>query len=92
MLRLREVAERLNCSITDVSALRDAGLLRCVPSTANGNRFQVEETELERFVADRRELRGRDANRFPANCKPFRINEESGKGRSWTPSCRELTS
>jgi predicted site-specific integrase-resolvase len=68
VLRLREVAERLNCSVANVHALRDAGLLRCVATGADGKGLRVEDVELKRFIADRRELRGRDANQFSANC------------------------
>ena len=52
MLRLREVAERLNCSVANVYALRDAGLLHCVATGANGKGFRVTLDELERRIAE----------------------------------------
>lgn len=61
MLRLREVAERLGCSISNVYALKDAGLLAVIRTGAGGKGFVVEEAELERFIRERREHPGKSA-------------------------------
>src|SRR5690606_11434268 len=72
MLRLREVAERLNCSLANVYALKDSGLLRCVATGANGKGLRVELAELERFIRERQqEPPGKNANRFPAKSNPL---------------------
>ena len=73
MLKLSEVAERLNCSLANVYALRDAGLLHCVATGAHGKGLRVEESELERFVADRRDGRRIQAPAYPPNCKPIKL-------------------
>ena len=66
MLRLREVAERLNCSISNVYALKDAGLLAVIRTGAGGKGYVVEEAEVERFIRERREHPGKNAPPPPA--------------------------
>ena len=70
MLKVSEVAERLNCSIANVYALRDAGRLTFVATGATGKGFRVEQTELDRFIRDSREHRGKESSKFPAKTKP----------------------
>lgn len=53
MLRLREVAERLNCSLANVYALKDAGHLICIATGANGKGLRVSEEEITRFLQER---------------------------------------
>lgn len=70
MLRLREVAERLGCSVSNVYALRDAGLLHVICTGAGGKGFRVAAEELERFLRQRYEQRGKDAASFPKSSDP----------------------
>lgn len=70
VLKISEVAQRLNCSIANVYALRDAGRLVFVSTGANGKGFRVEESELERFIRESREHRGKDVPEFPTKTKP----------------------
>ncbi len=70
MLKLSEVAERLNCSLANVYALRDAGLLVCVATGANGKGFRVTQEELERFVTERRAERRMEAPTWSASSSP----------------------
>jgi excisionase family DNA binding protein len=53
LLSLREVADRLKCSIANVYALKDSGHLVCIATGANGKGFRVSEEELERFMTSR---------------------------------------
>jgi excisionase family DNA binding protein len=53
MLRLSQVAERLNCSLANVYALKDAGHLICIATGANGKGLRVSEEEINRFLQER---------------------------------------
>lgn len=70
MFKLTEVAARLNCSLANVYALKDAGLLVCVATGANGKGLRVEEEELERFLRERRERPGRTVRESPRRNAP----------------------
>lgn len=69
MLRLRQVAERLNCSVQEVYVLKNAGLLAIV-RTGLRKGFRVEEAELQRYIDSRRETRRQDATVFPKKSSP----------------------
>ncbi len=70
MLKLTEVAERLNCSLANVYGLKDAGLLSVVSTGASGKGFRVTSEELERFIAERRGSRRKDSPAFPKKSSP----------------------
>ena len=70
MLKLSEVAERLGCSVSNVYALRDAQLLNVICTGAGGKGYRVDPAELERFLHQRREGRGKDAVSFPKSSDP----------------------
>jgi excisionase family DNA binding protein len=69
----REAAEYLRCSVTNIRQLVDRGALAVVPTGANGKGFKIEQSEIDRFISERRVLRGRDANRFSEKCKPIKL-------------------
>ena len=54
MLTLREVAERLNCSLANVYALIEAGKLSAVCVGARGKGYRVSESALGVFLAENR--------------------------------------
>jgi len=54
MLRLRDVAVQLNCSLQNVHELIRRGLLACIRVGAGGRGLRVEEAELQRFLEGRR--------------------------------------
>lgn len=70
MLRFREVAERLNCSISNVYGLKEQGLLAVVTTGAGGKGYRVAPEELERFIREQREQRGKGAASFPKSSDP----------------------
>src|SRR6185437_1332329 len=69
MLKMKEVAERLNCSVQEVYVLKDAGLLTVV-RTGIRKGYRVEEQELQRYIESRRETRRQDATVFPKKSSP----------------------
>lgn len=74
MLRLREVAERLNCSLSNVYALIEQGRLATVSVGAGGKGYRVAEAELQRFLAERRRHLGKETPTSPKNktLRPFK--------------------
>ena len=70
MNTFRQVAEKLGCSLSNVYGLKDAGLLAVVPTGAGGKGYRVTDEELERFIRERREHRGKDAGSFPKSSDP----------------------
>jgi excisionase family DNA binding protein len=73
MLKLNEVAERLNCSVQNVYSLIDRGVLDAFRIGANGKGYRVSEEQLSAFLNERREHRGKDAPSFSLKCKPVRL-------------------
>jgi excisionase family DNA binding protein len=75
MLRFRQVAERLGCSISNVYSLKEQGLIAVVSTGAGGKGYRVAEEELDRFIRERREHRGKDAPPIEKKTNP------AGKGQ-----------
>lgn len=82
MLRLREVAERLNCSVQTVHNLKDRGLLAVV-KTGVSKGYRVEEAELERFLRERREHPGKNAPPPPKKARPFTFLNGERLRQAW---------
>lgn len=51
MLRLKQVAERLQCSLSNVYALVQSGRLPVVTTGARGKGYRVSEDDLAKFLA-----------------------------------------
>ena len=62
MLRLKQVAEALNCSLSNVYALKDTGLLPVVRTGASKG-FRVRPEDLEAFLDKRKQGRRETALR-----------------------------
>ena len=54
MLKLSQVAERLNCSLSNVYNLVASGKLTVTPTGASGKGYRVSDDELQRFLSDAR--------------------------------------
>jgi excisionase family DNA binding protein len=50
MLKLSQVADRLNCSLSNVYNLVASGKLTVTPTGAGGKGYRVAEAELQRFL------------------------------------------
>lgn len=61
LLTLRQASEFLGCSLANVYALKDLGLLPVVSVGAGGKGFRIEQAELERWINQRREHPGKNA-------------------------------
>lgn len=70
MLKLTAVAERLNCSVANVYALKDQGLLAVISTGANGRGYRVSEEELARFLEERKANRRTESPTWPASSSP----------------------
>ena len=84
MLKLSEVAERLNCSLTNVYALKDQGQLTVVATGAGGKGFRVAEEDLKKFIDEGRRAR-RIAPPLP-KCvpgKPFKNLDGNRLREAW---------
>ena len=57
MLKLKQVSQRLNCSLSNVYALVESGELAHTPVGANGKGIRVSEEQLKAFLAER-EIKG----------------------------------
>lgn len=68
MLKLKDVAKRLNCSLANVYALVESGELSSIPIGANGKGLRVSEEQLKTFL----DLRERKPADPPAKHKPAR--------------------
>ncbi len=71
MLRLNEVAERLNCSVSNVYALMDCGKLPVVATGAAGKGYRVREEDLAAFIEQGRH--GRRQREWPEKTKPIHL-------------------
>ncbi len=54
MLTVKQVAERLNCSIATVYSLIDSGTLACVRIGSRGGGIRVTPEDLQAFIESRR--------------------------------------
>ena len=70
MLRLRQVAERLNISVSGVHALVEKGLLPVICTGAGGKGYRVTEDDLAAFIESRR--KGREPQPWPERTRPIR--------------------
>jgi excisionase family DNA binding protein len=68
MLKLNQVAERLNCSLSNVYSLVASGKLAVTPTGAGGKGYRVAEDEFHRFVNEAR--RGRMIVPFSPKSRP----------------------
>jgi excisionase family DNA binding protein len=71
MLRLTEVAERLNCSLSNVYNLIESGKLPIVPTGARGKGYRVTETDLQAFIEQGRHARRPQA--WPEKTNPIKL-------------------
>lgn len=71
MLKLSEVATRLNTSLSNVYALKDAGKLPVVAAGAGGKGFRVSEADLNAFVEASR--KGRQPLFWPETTRPVKL-------------------
>ena len=70
MLKLSQVAERLNCSLSNVYNLVTSGRLMVTPTGAGGKGYRVAEDELQRFLEESR--KGRMLAPFSPRLRPTR--------------------
>jgi excisionase family DNA binding protein len=68
MLKLIEVAVRLNCSLSNVYALVQSGRLPAVATGANGKGYRVREEDFQAFIDEGR--KGRRSPPLPAKENP----------------------
>jgi excisionase family DNA binding protein len=57
LLKMSEVSERLNCSISNVYSLDQCGRLSAICTGATGKGYRVAEEELQRFMDSRQHAR-----------------------------------
>ncbi len=69
---LREAAELMNVSIGTIYNLKDRGLI-VVSRLGVSKGFRISDEEIARFVAERREHRGKDAPSFSPKCQPVKL-------------------
>lgn len=82
LLRLSQVAERLNTCVETVHKLRRLGLLKVI-SVGVSKAYRVEQDELDRYLNQRREAgdhRGKNAM-YPDRAKPK--PEKRVRGSDW---------
>lgn len=70
LLRLSQVAERLNCSLQNVYSLKDSGALPVISVGANGKGYRVREEDLLAFIENGRH--GRRPQEWP-DTNPHRL-------------------
>jgi excisionase family DNA binding protein len=70
LLKLREVAQELNTSVSNVYGLIARGALPVVRTGANGKGYRVDAADLSRFIEEGK--RGRRAIPAPEKLKPFK--------------------
>jgi excisionase family DNA binding protein len=73
LLKIAEAAERLSCSPQNVRNMIDAGKLFVVPVGARGAGLRIEDSEIERYIRENRELRGRVASVFATKTNPVKL-------------------
>ena len=71
MMKLSEVASRLNCSLSNVYSLVQSGRLFVISTGATGKGFRVTEEELLRFIEEGR--RGSRPSSPPIRSKPITL-------------------
>ena len=71
MLRLAQVAQRLNTSLSNVYALKDSGKLPVVSAGAGGKGYRVTEADLAAFIEESR--KGRQPVAWPEKSKPVKL-------------------
>ena len=71
MLRLNQVAERLNTSLSNVYALKDSGMLPVIATGAGGKGYRVSETDLAAFIEQAR--KGRRMPAWSEKTKPMKL-------------------
>jgi excisionase family DNA binding protein len=81
MLRLSQVAERLNVSVSTVYALASSGKLPVIATGAGGRGYRVTESDLQAFIEGARRVREEAV--LPTNIRHLRL-ESSSRGRRGT--------
>jgi excisionase family DNA binding protein len=71
LLKLNEVSQRLNCSLSNVYSLVQSGRLAVISTGATGKGFRVSEDELLRFIKEGR--RGRRPSAWPERTNPVQL-------------------
>ena len=71
MLRLAEVAKRLNCSLSNIYNLVDSGRLPVIATGAGGRGLRVTEEDLQAFIENGRH--GRRPEPWPAKSKAVKL-------------------
>lgn len=77
MLKLRQVAQRLNCSLSNVYALVESGELAHTPIGAGGKGIRVSEDQFKTFLAQRRLRRKQGAASGAESENPPLLLEDS---------------
>jgi excisionase family DNA binding protein len=68
LLKLSEVSERLNCSISNVYALVDSGRLAVIRTGSYGKGYRVSEDDLLAFIDS---CRKQETRPWPTTTKPI---------------------
>lgn len=69
MLKLSDVARRLNCSLSNVYSLVDSGRIIATSIGAAGKGYRVAEEDLQTFIDSRR--KGKAPQPWPETTKPI---------------------
>jgi excisionase family DNA binding protein len=69
MLKLSEVAQRLNCSLSNVYALVESGRIIATSTGAAGKGYRIAEEDLKMFIDSRR--KGKAPQPWPETTKPI---------------------
>ena len=85
MLTLREVSERLGCSLANIYALKDQGVLPVVAVGAGGKGFRVREDDLASFIEGRKKGRGPELSNQRSSPRPhsFKHLDQNRLLASW---------
>lgn len=73
MITMKQLSERLGCSLANCYALKDRGLIQVVCVGAGGSGFRVTEEEYQRFITAQRNERRQRTHEWPEKCKPVRL-------------------
>jgi excisionase family DNA binding protein len=71
LLKLNEVSQRLNCSLSNVYALVESGRLAAIPTGAGGAGLRVTEQDLAAFIDARR--KARKPQSWPEKTNPHKL-------------------
>jgi excisionase family DNA binding protein len=83
MLKLTQVALRLNTSLSNVYALIESGKLSFIRAGANGKGYRVTEEDLQLFIDQAKKGRRAPALRRKENPRPFRNLNADRLRQAW---------